>query len=160
MIFSIPNPKKDLTIPFSISQTQKALSNMSEFCQETGKGSYLKEKFDPILNPLILTKTEFLSLGVRIVIDASYISEGQTRVSVEIQRIIGSFDEQHEVSKANRHMNVLTSALSELLQNPNFEPKIIDPIDPIEKGENEKSAELRGLVLGGFVLLILGLIIM
>ena len=151
MIFAIPNPKKELIVQFPIDQVQKSLSNMSSFLKESGKGNYIQDRFDPVLNQLILIKTEFLSLGVKIVIDASYVAENQSKIIIEIQRAIGSFDQPHEVSKANEHMAILSEGFSKLLSNPNYEPK--EEFKPMSEEQKEKaSSELSGVLIGGIVL--------
>jgi hypothetical protein len=154
MIFAIPNPKKELVVQFPISQVQKSLSNMSAFLKESGKGNYIQDKFDPVLNQLILMKTEFLSLGVKIVIDCSYVSDSQTKISIEIQRAVGSFDQAHEVSNANKHMEVISEGFSKLLSNPNYEPK--EESKPMTEEQKEKaSSEMTGVLLGGIVMAII-----
>ncbi len=147
-LFAIPNPKKELVVQFPIAQVQKSFSNLSAFLKESGKGDYIQDKFDPILNQLVLRKLEFLSLGVVIVIDFSYMAESQTKIIIEIQRAVGSFDQSHEVSKANTHMGVLTEGLSKLLSNPNYEPK--EEHKPMGEEEKVKTeSEIKMFLLMG-----------
>ncbi len=121
MITSIPNPKKEINVPFSNEQVLEAFGKISSYCKSKDIGSYEQESFDPIFGELRLTKLEFLSLGVRIIFNTCEAGEGKAKITMEVQRQIGSFDQSFEVTKANEHLNKLTQALSYLLQNPGEE---------------------------------------
>lgn len=151
MITSIPNPKKEIQVNFSNEQVQNVLSKLPQFMQHQKFGGYTFESYDPIIGELVMTKTEFLSLGVRIIIGAHEVEPGKTKLNMEVQRQIGSFDQSFEVTKANEHLNSATKAISQFLQNPQ--------IDLSQSNENVKDngAESNkvGSIIGGVVLFIM-----
>ena len=134
MIGAIPNPTRELTVPFANEQVQSALSNLSKFMIGSGEGAYNQHSYDSIIGQVELMKTEFLSAGVSIVVAAHAVSETQTKVNIEVRRVIGSFDEWYEVSRAKEHIDKVVSSLSKLLANP----EAADAIS-VEKVEEEKT---------------------
>jgi len=121
MLNSIPNPTKSFSVNFSHSNVKQAMSNLSTYLGMAEAPGYQVDHFDEMIGELRLRKTEFLSLGVVIVIHANMVNETTTNISIEVQRAIGTFDKRHEVTYANEHMNLVTQALSSLLQNPSMD---------------------------------------
>jgi hypothetical protein len=156
MITSIPNPKKDLQVNFSNDDVQKVLSKLPQFMQHQKFGSYTFESYDPIIGELIMTKTEFMSLGVKIVISSHEIGDGKSKIQMEVQRVIGSFDQSYEVTKANDHLNSVTKAISQFLQNQEIDLSSSNQ-NVQDNGEksNQNGAIIGGIVLGLLVLWIL-----
>tara|TARA_B100000780_G_scaffold110191_1_gene77073 strand:- start:55 stop:555 length:501 start_codon:yes stop_codon:yes gene_type:complete len=107
---AIPNPKKTFTIPFGISKTFDAVQVIAGL-----KNKYKLTKSNTTFNSCTLEASEFLSLGVYIDFNLNDISDEKTEVTIEVKRKIGSFDESHEVTQANEHIDILTDALSNAL---------------------------------------------
>lgn len=120
MIGTIPNPKKEICVNYSQNEVKEILSKISSYLVSNGH-NYKQHAYDEFLGQITLHVFEFLSLGAYVVINVNYIDEKSTKISIEIQRAMGAFDEWHEVSKANRHLENVTKAISYLLQNPNYE---------------------------------------
>lgn len=121
MINTIPNPTRVVTVPFSTEDVKTALSNLPNYLNQLGIDGYSLENYDIVLSELRLKKSEFLSVGSRIIINTEYINDTNTKINVEIQRVIGVFDQRHEVSLAGKHINEIINVLSSLLQNPNMD---------------------------------------
>jgi hypothetical protein len=141
---AIPNPTKSITVPSTQEEVKNALKALTKALNIQRKTGYKVESFDEFLGELRLTKTEFLSAGVMIIINANPVSESSTNVNIEIQRFIGAFDDVHEVSRANDHMNNITSALSlalreklEVTSNNIQQPVTPQPSTTPTKSSNE-----------------------
>ena len=116
MIGAIPNPTRELTVQFSNEQVQTAMSNLSKYLIGSGAGNYIQQQYDGVIGQLELSKTEFLSLGVSIMVNANAVSDNQTKVNIEVRRQVGAFDQSYEVSEARRHLDKVVGGLSTLLQ--------------------------------------------
>ena len=114
---TIPNPTKAITVPFSQEEVKKALKSLTKALEINNKKGYLIESFDEFLGELRLTKTEFLSAGIRIIINTNTLNESSTNINIEIQRIVGGFDTFAEVTLANDHINNVSAALSLALKD-------------------------------------------
>jgi hypothetical protein len=121
MLHSIPNPTKQFSVNFPSETVKKSLANLTSYLEKAEHTGYRVEHFDEVIGELRLLKTEFLSIGVRIIINTNPISETVTNISIEVQRVLGTFNESHEVTNANNHINVLSQGISSLLQNPNMD---------------------------------------
>ena len=153
MIGAIPNPTRELTVPFTNDQVQTAMSNLSKFLIGTEVGNYIQHEYDGVIGQLELLKTEFLSLGVSIMVTANAINDKQTRVFIEVRRAVGSFDKSYEVSEAKRHIDKVVKGLSTLLSNP----EAINEIS-VEKVQ-EESDKATSKSVGGFVLAAIAVVI-
>jgi len=153
MIGAIPNPTRELTVPFANEQVQTAMSNLSKFLIGTDVGNYVQQDYDSILGQLELSKTEFLSLGVSILVTSNSVNENQTKINIEVRRQVGSFDKSYEVSEAKRHLDKVVKGLSTLLSNPNA----IDEISEETVQENSDKATSKSV--GGFVLAAIAMVI-
>jgi hypothetical protein len=116
MIGSIPNPKKSIVIEKNISNIRDVLPIISII-----NSKYKKTNFDEILNLYTFEALEFLSLGVFIDINLNSQGETKTEVSVEIRRKVGSFDQSHEVTAANKHIQSVFESISKALQMSELE---------------------------------------
>ena len=153
MIGAIPNPTRELTVPFTNDQVQTAMSNLSKFLIGTEVGNYIQHEYDGVIGQLELLKTEFLSLGVSIMVTANTINDKQTRVFIEVRRAVGSFDKSYEVSEAKRHIDKVVKGLSTLLSNP----EAINEIS-VQKVQQE-SDKATSKSVGGFVLAAIAVVI-
>ncbi len=61
---------------------------------------------------------ELLSLGVYIDVHLSAVNENKTEIIVEIRRKLGSFDQSHEVTKANDHLVKIFDIIGKLTAMP------------------------------------------
>lgn len=141
---SIPNPTKSFSVNFSHEDVKKAMSNLQIYLGMADAPGYQIDHFDEAIGELRLRKTEFLSLGVVIVINANFVNETTTNISIEVQRVFGTFDQMHEVTLANRHLNLMTQTLSSLLQNPSMDVNHNSFL--ILKKGNEKGLTIFGLL--------------
>ena len=98
-MFSLPNPKKTITIEFSIDQVMKGIPRISA----ASDTKYNVTEINATFNQVTLECSEFLSLGVYIDINLAKKSDTSTEVTIEIRRKIGSFDNAVELQNANYH---------------------------------------------------------
>ena len=109
MITSIPNPKKTINVPFNankIGEMIKALPSLEK--------KYKLTKFNDAFKVYTLEAYEFLNLGIFADFSLNDVSPEKTEITIELRRKIGSFDQAHEVSNANRHLDVLIDLLGNL----------------------------------------------
>ncbi len=158
MIGSIPNPRKSITVRHSLDKLLILLPNLCSEINEV-KSGYTQHSIDLTIGELQVLKTEFLSLGVKIIINLCYLEPEITKIEIEVQRMIGSFDQSHEVTAANKHLDVVTKAISNLIsENPipntqerpssNFHPSSIDPLSTLSNPESSSSAGIATIIVG------------
>jgi len=111
MISSIPNPKKTITIEFTISSIREAVKLIKDI-----NTKYSLTASNDILNLYTYSATETLSLGVFIDINLSSKTESSTDVTIEVRRKIGTFNQAHEVTSANQHIQNIVTLISNALQ--------------------------------------------
>ena len=110
-MFSIPNPKKTITIEFSIEQVMKSIPKISA----ASDTKYGVSEINAIFNQVTLECSEFLSLGVYIDFNLVKKSDTSTEITIEIRRKIGSFDTDVEIQNANYHFTDLVNHLSKVI---------------------------------------------
>lgn len=98
-VFAIPNPKKTIQVDFPIEKVKLSVQNIS-----LRNDKYKFSKANEIFNQYTYESLEFLSLGVFIDINLNKINEDKTEITVEIRRKIGTFNQSHEITKANQHI--------------------------------------------------------
>lgn len=98
-VYAIPNPKKTTQVDFPIEKVKLSVQNIS-----LRNNKYKFTKANDIFNQYTFESLEFLSLGVFIDINLNKINEDKTEITVEIRRKIGTFNQSHEVTKANEHI--------------------------------------------------------
>lgn len=170
-MFTIPNPKKTVTIEFSIEQVMKSIPRV----QVVSDSKYKLTEVNPIFNQVILECLEFLSLGVFIDFNLVKKSDTSTEITMEIRRKIGSFDTDVEVQNANYHFKDLIEHLSQVivLSDADFNKKYSAIIENINKAKEEddkpwfakKNVATAYIILGvvtlpfliGFLILPLGI---
>ena len=106
-VFAIPNPKKSLTVDFPIEQVKKGVNNLYLI-----DNKYKLFNSNEIFNQYTFESLEFLSLGVYIDINLSNINENKTEITIEVRRKIGTFNQSHEVTNANNHIQLIIENLS------------------------------------------------
>lgn len=102
MIGVIPNPKKTIAIDFPLDKVKLSIERIEKLDKK-----YKFTKSNPIFNQTTFEASEFLSLGVYIDINLSSVNENKTEITIEIRRKIGSFDQSHEVTNANKHIDTM-----------------------------------------------------
>jgi len=115
MLHAIPNPKKEISINQPIDTIANAIRKISLY---NNKYSLINE--DALLQQYKFSATEFLSLGVVILIDLDNISDDKTKIQIEIQRAVGTFNQAHEVTLANKHISTILESISYLITNPDI----------------------------------------
>tara|TARA_R110000822_G_C15164950_1_gene478704 strand:+ start:173 stop:670 length:498 start_codon:yes stop_codon:yes gene_type:complete len=163
MIGAISNPTRELTVSFTNEQVQTAMSNLSKFLIGTEVGNYLQHEYDGVIGQLELLKTEFLSLGVSIIVSANAINDKQTRIFIEVRRAMGSFDKSYEVSEATHHIDKVVKGISTLLSNPEAINKIsVEKVElktPTKKVSSTFGKIIKWWLIVSFVLVGIGLIL-
>ena len=114
MIGAIANPTKKVTIDFPISLVKDGVRNISKVYKK-----YRMEKENPMFNQFTLEASEFLSLGVFIVINLTEHANNRTEINIEVRRKLGAFDNWVEVQNANEHIQKIIDGLSRILTSPN-----------------------------------------
>lgn len=107
MIGAIPNPKKSITIDFPIDKVKIGVERVDKLSSK-----YKFTKSNQIFNQTTFEATEFLSIGVYIDIILSVVNENKTEITIEIRRKVGAFDQSHEVTKANEHIENIVNLIS------------------------------------------------
>lgn len=153
MIGAIPNPTRTITVPATYDNVQGIMDNLgSVMSQMRIEGYNLKEK-NTILGQYRYTKTEFLSLGVEILVTIEENNE-KTKITVEIQRVLGAFDSWVEVHNANKHLEVMFKAIAFGI-NPPSQEQIVS-IQQKQESENDTN-QVISVVFGViFFFIVLG----
>lgn len=108
-LFAIPNPKKSIQVDFPVETVRLAVKNINLI-----NDKYKFHSSNEIFNQYTYEALEFLSLGVFIDINLNSISDTKTEIVVEVRRKIGSFNQSHEVTKANEHLVKIFDAIAKL----------------------------------------------
>jgi hypothetical protein len=123
---AIPNPTKTITLKGNEDEVNRLLRKVCPYLNENIKSGYYEIKLDETLGKLEIGKTEFLSLGARIIIETNYKTEDSTEINFEIQRQVGAFDQTYEISYANEHLSNAVEAIKYLSKNPNYIVRYIE----------------------------------
>ncbi|HRP90743.1 MAG TPA: hypothetical protein PKX92_11980 [Edaphocola sp.] len=114
-VFAIPNPKKSTIVDFPIERIKQSVQNINLV-----NNKYKFTKANEIFNQYTYEALEFLSLGIFVDINLNAIEENKTEITVEIRRKIGSFNQAHEITKANEHLDKIFTSIAELTaKSPN-----------------------------------------
>lgn len=108
-VFAIPNPKKSTVVDFPIEKIKQSVQNISLV-----NNKYKFTKANEIFNQYTYEAFELLSLGIFADINLNSIAENKTEITVEIRRKVGSFNQAHEVTKANEHLDKIFAAIANL----------------------------------------------
>jgi hypothetical protein len=125
-VFAIPNPKKSTVVDFPIDRLKLSVQNLNLV-----NNKYKFTKANEIFNQYTFEALEFLSLGVYIDINLNSVSENKTEITVEVRRKLGSFNQSHEITKANEHLDKIFSSIATLTAKSSEE---------IEQLKNSKSS--------------------
>lgn len=147
-IFAIPNPKKTITVSFEInkiSQSIKAIPLLDK--------GYKFTKGNEAFKTYTLEALEFLSLGIYADFSLNEVSEGKTEITLELRRKMGSFDQAHEVSKANGHIDKLFDLLSKAIEMSDAEIKTLE--EKVTTSSQKSSNRPWYMSTGSLVILLL-----
>jgi hypothetical protein len=100
MLGAIPNPKKSSIVNFPIDRLKQSLDNIHLVSKK-----YKLEKSNPAFHQYTFSASEFLNLGAYVDVDLNQIDDNKTEIIIEVKRKVGAFDQAHEVSLANNHID-------------------------------------------------------
>jgi hypothetical protein len=128
------------------------MENMSNILNAMRVTGYdLKEK-NALLSQWKFTKTEFLSLGVEILVIVEDMGE-KTKITVEIQRVLGAFDSWVEVHNAKKHLEVMFNAIAFGINPPSDEE--VAEIQTRQESENTTNGTISVIAIGLFLFVML-----
>ena len=143
-LFAVVIPQKEITIDFSIQDIKIAilkLPKMLDNCKIINQND--------ILNRYDMQFTSFMSLGNKLSVTLTQLSENKTKITVDTTRMSGTFKESHEVTSADTDYTKMTDSLSKLLSNPN----ITD--DEMKSNSDNNSNAGLNIVLGVIFVIIM-----
>lgn len=127
----ISNPKRSITVEMGIDALKKRIKNLYKVYKSIDI-SYSENKEDDFTNTFqYKIKDGGLSFGTMAIISLKREDNEFTTINVEMQRIIGSYDTDYEVSDANAQMTAIFTALSLLSK------KTDDELETMVINENE-----------------------
>ena len=110
----IRNPKRSVSVDMNINRIRKMVKNLYKVYTSIDH-TWRENKEDDFTNTYSYkVKEGGLSFGARAVITLKKEDENTTNVEVEMQRQVGSYDTDHEVSESNKQIEAIFSALSVL----------------------------------------------
>lgn len=150
----ISNPERSVTVDMSLDAVRKRVKNLYKVYRSIDK-SYTDNKEDDFMNIYQYKINDGgLSFGTRAVISLKRETDTTTTIEVELQRMVGSYDTDSEVTEANKQMNAIFEGLSMLAK------KADDELDTLVVSEDEVIKTGMGTfgTIMCVVLFILGLI--
>lgn len=114
---AIPNPTKTFTVSYPYQTCKDLMDNFNSIITRYKMSGYELVSKDEVLGTYTFKKGEILSFGVHIIIGVQPSGEN-TAFTVEVQRLIGAFDQAHEIGMANRYLNEILQAISMGLNPP------------------------------------------
>lgn len=134
----IPNPTKSVTIDADMEHVKRCVRHLHKIYVDIDMESPETSEDDLMGIYTYRIRELGVNFGVRVVISLSQEIKGQTKIDLEMQRIIGSYDSGVEVQLANRHMLTILQSLSKLL------PKSDDELDNFTPQEEERVSNEGG----------------
>jgi len=131
-VFAIPNPKKSTVVDFPLDRLKLSVQNLSLV-----NNKYKFTKANEIFNQYTFEALEFLSLGVYIDINLNSVSENKTEITVEVIRKLGSFNQAHEITKANEHLDKIFSSIATLTA------KSPEEIEALKNSKSSGNSQLK-----------------
>ena len=120
-VLAIPNPTRSFIVDFKLEEVKGKLRHLHIISSK-----YTIERDNDIINHIVIGVREFLSLGVYIDIHLERHSEHSTNIKIEVRRKVGSFNESHEITYANQHIESVIGMMSSLLSMDYSELKDIE----------------------------------
>jgi hypothetical protein len=144
MLLAVTIPQKEVIVDFNINDVKIALLKLPKMlnnCKIINQDDVFK-KYD-------LQFTSFLSLGNKLSVTLTDLSEGKTKIIVDITRMIGTFNQSSEVTLANTDYTKMITALSKLLSNPNLDQA------EMTKHSSENSNTVFNIILGVILIIVI-----
>lgn len=154
----ISNPRRSVSVDMNINRIRKMVKNLYKVYISIDH-TCSENKEDDFTNTYSYkVKEGGLSFGARAVITLKKVDENTTNVEVEMQRQVGSYDTDYEVSESNEQLEAIFSALSTL------STKTEEELDTLVVNETEQiKTDIDGfgaaLVVIAFILGIIFIII-
>lgn len=132
----IANPTKSVTIDADIEHVKRCVKQLHKIYVDIDMESEETNEDDLMGIYTYRIRELGVNFGVRAVISLSQEIKGQTKIDIEMQRIVGSYDMGSEVQLANQHMLTILQSLSKLLKKSEEELANFTPQEQ-EKVSNE-----------------------
>lgn len=132
----ISNPKRSVSVDMNINRIRKMVKNLYKVYTSIDN-TWSENKEDDFTNTYSYkVKEGGLSFGARAVITLKKVDENTTNVEVEMQRQVGSYDTDYEVSHSNEQLEAIFSALSTLSTKTEEEldTLVVNEIEQIKTG--------------------------
>lgn len=155
----ISNPKRNVSVDMNINRIRKIVKKLYKVYTSIDY-AWSENKEDDFTNTYSYkVKEGGLSFGARAVITLKKVDENTTNVEVEMQRQVGSYDTDHEVSEANNQINAIFSAMSVLAAKTDEELNnlVVSESEQIETGIGALGTAMIVIV---FILGLIGIITM
>jgi hypothetical protein len=136
-VLAIPNPKKSTLVDFPIERVKLSVLNISLI-----NNKYKFTSSNEIFNQYTYEALEFLSLGVYLDINLNKMSDDKTEITVEVRRKIGTFNQSHEVTKANEHLIKIFDCIAQLTAKNPEEIENIKSEQLLNKSTDKKATKL------------------
>jgi len=147
MFGAIANPKKTIAVDFSLEKVKVGIERINKI----SNNKYKVTKSNPTFNQTTLEATEFLSLGVFIDVNLSAVNESKTEITIEIRRKVGAFDQAHEVTKANQHIESLFETIAKGI---NMSELDLSNLNDSQEKAKKKETSILAIVLWSVIILI------
>jgi len=144
-LFSVTVPQKQLVVDFSIKEVQQAIKKLTKVvkCVPMAQNDILK-RYE-------FNFREFLSMGNVLSITLEEISPTKTRITTDITRAVGTFNQAHEVQGAENHYRELIESLSILLSNPEMSDQEMS--SSLEERSGSGFLQVLMVIIGGIIIL-------
>lgn len=117
----INNPKRSLVVNMNIDAVRKRVKKIHSIYTSIDS-SYPDNVEDDFLNVYeYKIKDGGLSFGTKAIIQLHEEENNKTKIKVELQRMVGSYDTDNEVTDANKQMSAIFKSLSILSQKTDEE---------------------------------------
>jgi hypothetical protein len=108
MVGIISNPKKIFQVDRSLTEVKNAIKDLHLFTSQ-----YTLFRSNDALNQYTYYFYEFLSAGIYIDINCFTVTDSRTKVILEVRRKTGTFNQRHDVIRANSHLSAIADFISE-----------------------------------------------
>ncbi len=153
MIGAISNPKKTISVDFPLDKVKIGVERIDKLSKQ-----YKFTKSNPIFNQTTFEAMELLSFGVYIDINLTSVNENKTEITIEIRRKIGSFDQAHEITKANQHIENLFETLAKGISYSEAEFTNVQETEKNELIDKKKRKQKRRLIIWGIIFVVIFLL--
>ncbi|MGB4837643.1 MAG: hypothetical protein WBP08_01495 [Saprospiraceae bacterium] len=111
-VFAISNPKRSTIVNFPIEKISESIENIGIINKK-----YKLSNSTPAFHQYTFDVSEFISLGAFVDVNLNQVSDEKTEITIEVRRKIGTFDQSHEVSLANTHIENMFGLIAKITTN-------------------------------------------